>query len=508
MSSENDRGPGPVILSGSHESFERMLERVFESLHATEDRRAGIQEAIERIAAYFTAARVEIVVPGVALAAGETSAEVEPDLEVTICVGSKDECGRAALFGSRRAAARRARDARQFRVAAQIVGDAICRVEAAVDLSEQQFWLLMAMESAAVGVWDWDLEADRVRYLSPSVTQEGGVHVQETTASAAEDWCHPDDLLDGWKQDLERAIAGESDTFTQVVRQRRRSDPNGPWHRIYSRGRVIERDPSGRARRIMGTFEDVTQAYEKELVEKARDVAMSRATRMASMGVLASSLAHDLNQPLTVLTGYLEGTVRMVAEGTATETDVAKALERSVAFAYRASDVVRRFRRLLRREAPMADSVDLAALVRQVRDSMGRDAATAGVEIEIQEDFRGAVVRGDGLQIEQAVIQLVRNAVEALAGADHLRKRVRLDVRSVDHRAELRVADNGPGIPDEVAEDLFEPLTTTREAGRGLGLAICHSVAELHGGQLQVERTGPDGTVFLLSLPSDDGGDQ
>jgi two-component system sensor kinase FixL len=224
--------------------------------------------------------------------------------------------------------------------------------------------------------------------------------------------------------------------------------------------------------------------------------------------VLASSLAHDLNQPLTVLTGYLEGTVRMVAEGTATETDVAKALERSVAFAYRASDVVRRFRRLLRREAPMADSVDLAALVRQVRDSMGRDAATAGVEIEIQEDFRGAVVRGDGLQIEQAVIQLVRNAVEALAGADHRRKRVRLDVRSVDHRAELRVADNGPGIPDEVAGDLFEPLTTTREAGRGLGLAICHSVAELHGGQLQVERTGPDGTVFLLSLPSDDGGDR
>jgi C4-dicarboxylate-specific signal transduction histidine kinase len=364
----------------------------------------------------------------------------------------------------------------------------------------------MAMESASVGVWDWDLENDSVRFLSQSEEHGEGLRVQQTSASGEKEWSHPEDRHTA-NFELERAISGESETFTRLVRQRLRSDPDGQWRYVYSRGRVIERDANGRATWIMGTYEDVTEAQERNLAEKAREAAMARATRMASLGALASSLAHDLNQPLTALASFLEGTIRLLSKGQATEADIVDALERSVTFAYRASEIVRSLRRLLQRETPLRDTVDLSALLLRVRERMQHEAAAAEVEIVVAEEMGPSRVRADEIQIEQVVINLVRNAIEALGESDRRPRTVSLEVDAADGLTEIRVTDTGPGIPADIRSRLFEPLATSKETGRGLGLAICHSIAEIHGGRLDVERSGPEGTTFVLVLPGEDGGD-
>jgi two-component system sensor histidine kinase DctS len=138
---------------------------------------------------------------------------------------------------------------------------------------------------------------------------------------------------------------------------------------------------------------------------------------------------------------------------------------------------------------------------------MQHEAAAAEVEIVVAKEMGPSRVRADEIQIEQVVINLVRNAIEALGESDRRPRTVSLEVAAVDGLAEIRVTDTGPGIPADIRSRLFEPLATSKETGRGLGLAICHSIAEIHGGRLDVERSGPEGTTFVLVLPGEDGGD-
>lgn len=489
-------------------SFEELLERLLAIPTSRTDGTDELDEALVLIAGFFGAdcavlrleGEPENGSRGPASAPGAT-----PILEVPVAVVGREPIATIALYGTDRESPWTDLDASRLGLAAWTVCEVLRNQRVELELREKQIWLLMAMESASVGVWDWDVGNDRVRFISPFDEHGTGLRIRETEGSSWFDTTHPEDVVVS-RPEVDRAISGETDAFSMVVRQRVAPGQDDRWAHIYSRGRVIERDPDGRARRIMGTFEDVTEAHRKAAAEKSREAAMARTARMASLGALASSLAHDLNQPLTALTSYLEGSVRMMAKGQVSDVDVVEALERSVAFAHRAADIVRRFRRLLQREAPLRDPVDLGSLLLEVRDRLQREAAAAGVEIVVAEGPDPVVVRGDGLQIEEVVVNLVRNAVEALRGTSGSSRTVTLDVREPDGLAEIRVADTGPGIPEGLADRLFEPLATTKEAGRGLGLAICHSIAEIHGGRLTVERTGPDGTTFVLALPRDDGG--
>jgi signal transduction histidine kinase len=504
-SDEGSRRPCDSASADSTASFEEFLERLLQALKGSADHESAIQEALDLIAAYFSVERAVVTVPGCPPPVADKTSVSRADLQEEIVLGPDQGVGTVALFAPQRAGSWTDRDARQLRIAAQPICEALCRVKAASELREQQIWLLMAMESATVGVWDWDLASDRVRFVSPFDARGDGLRVRETEGSDWFEQTHPEDAVVS-RPEVDRAISGETDAFSMVVRQRGGPDREAGWLHLYSRGRVIERDPTGRALRMMGTFEDVTEAHLKAQAEKEREAAMARTARMASLGALASSLAHDLNQPLAALTSFLEGSVRMISKGTATDTDVVEALERSVSFAHRASDIVRSFRRLLQRAAPLRDPVDLSSLLLEVRERLKREAAAAAVEIEVADGPGPTVVRGDSLQIEQVLIHLVRNAIEALGGTGRRPRTVTLTVRQAGGLVEVRVSDTGPGIPDSVVDRLFKPLATSEEAGRGLGLVICHSIAEIHGGRLDVERTGPEGTTFVLALPRDDGG--
>jgi signal transduction histidine kinase len=504
----SERGSAGHSGAAPPASFEALLERLLTIPASRAGRADALDEALDLIAGFFGADRAVLRLEGKPETGGRGPASAPgeaPILEVAVAVVGREPIATIALYGAARTAPWTDLDAVRLRLAAWTVCQVLRNQRIELERQERHTWLLMAMESASVGVWDWDLGNDHVRFVSPFDEHGNGLRIRETVGSSWFDTTHPEDAVVS-RPAVDRAVSGEADAFSMVVRQNADPLQQDRWVHIYSRGRVIERDPTGRARRMMGTFEDVTEAQRKARAVREREAEMGRITRMASLGALASSLAHDLNQPLTALTSFLEGSMRMISKGTATDTDVVEALERSVAFAYRASDIVRSLRRLLQREAPLRDPVDLSSLLLEIREHVAREAVAAGVEIEVAETSGLAVVRGDRLQIEQVLVNLVRNAVEALDGTGRRRRTVTLGVREADGHVEVRVSDTGPGIPDGVLDRLFEPLASSREPGRGLGLAICHSIAEIHGGRLSVERTGPEGTTFVLALPRDEGG--
>jgi C4-dicarboxylate-specific signal transduction histidine kinase len=236
--------------------------------------------------------------------------------------------------------------------------------------------------------------------------------------------------------------------------------------------------------------------------ERERDLALEQATRSAALGTLATSLAHELNQPLAALTGFVQAAARLLAARDDQPAEVKEALRRSTELAEKASEIVRRMRRLVQHQSPELEPIDLHRLMAGVLELLRRDATAAGVEL-VERPTEGSVrVLGDRIQVEQVLVNLVRNGIEAAATREGGPRQVVLEARSAQRRIELRVTDTGPGIRADVLSRLFEPFVTTRPSGTGLGLTICRSIVEAHAGAIRVERTGPEGTCVLVSLPA------
>jgi signal transduction histidine kinase len=389
--------------------------------------------------------------------------------------------------------------------------DVTAQRRAESELQDSREWLLTALESAKIGVWDWDVATDKVRYISPFSAPAGNtLELHETTGDNWFHTTHPEDIQAARAQ-IDGAIAGEADEYAFTVRTAGPGGGGAQWRQIYSRGRVVSRDRRGRATRLVGAYEDVTKAMRDQDVEREREATLAHATKLAALGALASSLAHEINQPLAALTSFLDASTRLLAKGESHRDEVADALQRSAAQAEKASEIVRRLRRLLRRERPLLEAIELPDLFHATCDQLRREARAAGVELEVAAASEPVSFRGDRVQIEQVLVNLVRNAIEALAGGDGRAKVVTLSARRSGSFVELRVADNGPGVAEADADRLFEPFFTTKSGGSGLGLVICESIAEIHGGRIRFEpRPGGPGACFVLELPErqEGGGDE
>ena len=167
---------------------------------------------------------------------------------------------------------------------------------------------------------------------------------------------------------------------------------------------------------------------------------------------------------------------------------------------------MRRLRRLLRRERPLREPIPLAPLLASVREQLLREARAGRIEVRIAPEVPAVILEGDRVQIEQALLNLARNAVEALVGHGREPRLVTLGADVAKGWVHLRVADNGPGVPEDERALLFQPFHTTKSGGSGLGLVICESIAELHGGRARLERSGPEGSAFVIELPLDSEG--
>jgi len=259
----------------------------------------------------------------------------------------------------------------------------------------------------------------------------------------------------------------------------------------------------------MSAFIDVSEQRRVEELSRASQERLQASARLATVGEMASLLSHELTQPLAAIASYATGSLNLIGpEARGEQAEVAMAVKRIAEQADRAGQVIRSVHDFVRRRDRTRESVTPQALVDAVLPLVRLQARKLGVRVELAfEDHLPAVVC-DRTLVEQVLLNLARNGMQAMDMPDLSERVLRLRVVRAsgspgpDARRwlEFSVADLGCGISDDVASRLFTPFFTTRPDGMGLGLSLCRTVVEQHGGVLMHEPQRPRGTIFRFTL--------
>ena len=253
-----------------------------------------------------------------------------------------------------------------------------------------------------------------------------------------------------------------------------------------------------RAQALLEATEGRAQAEERE--SRLREE-LAHAGRVATAGELASSLAHEVNQPLAAIVTNAQAGQRYLAREPISRSDLDEVLSDIAQQGQRASEVIRRLRTFLRKHEAQRAPLDLNGVVRDTLPLVRREIQDQGVRTELVLEEHLPEVLADPVQLQQVLVNLVKNACEALAGRPEPRL-IEIRSRRYDGRVLLDFSDNGPGLAPEVVGKLFQPYVTTKPGGMGLGLAICRSIVEAHGGRLGTESRAGGGQVFHIDLPA------
>jgi two-component system sensor kinase FixL len=225
-------------------------------------------------------------------------------------------------------------------------------------------------------------------------------------------------------------------------------------------------------------------------------------SRFTALGEMASTLAHEINQPLTAITNYLKGCRRILErmEGD-TVPMLRDAVNEAGEQALRAGQVIRHLREFVARGESERHIENLPKLIEEASALSLVGAKEQGVRVTFEFDPRTPFVLADRIQIQQVLLNLIRNALEAMQETEH--RELKVATRTVDEgHVELSVADTGPGLAPEVAAQLFQPFVTTKKHGMGVGLSICRTIVEAHGGKIWADSNQGVGTTFRFTLRS------
>ena len=228
---------------------------------------------------------------------------------------------------------------------------------------------------------------------------------------------------------------------------------------------------------------------------------LAHAARLSTLGGMAAGLAHEINQPLSAIVSYARGCARRLRGGDLQPDALLDVVESIEAQALRAAAVLRRIRDFVRHDELPRERVDLAHLVREAARFAEVEAQQLGVALQVEPSSTPLEVEVDAVQIEQVILNLVRNAFEATTSRLGATREVTIRSLRTAGGAEVTVSDTGPGVPQELMGRLFEPFFTTKRDGLGLGLSISRSIVEAHGGRLWAVPNSPRGTTFHLELP-------
>lgn len=260
-------------------------------------------------------------------------------------------------------------------------------------------------------------------------------------------------------------------------------------------------DAEGHHTGWMGSVLDITEQKRAREFTRQQEDRLQATSRLVTMGEMASTLAHELNQPLAAIASYNSGCLNRLSAGAVDVDELRDIHEKIARQARRAGEIVRRVHAFVRRSEPKRELVDLAVILRDAIALMEADTRKRGIAIQLEIGERLPDVEADPLMIEQVIVNLVRNGMDAMRDNPRDRRTVSISTREEGGHYVIRVADQGGGIPPDIARRLFEPFYTTKQEGMGMGLNICRSIAELHHGRLGFETKPDGGTVFVLSLP-------
>lgn len=260
-------------------------------------------------------------------------------------------------------------------------------------------------------------------------------------------------------------------------------------------------DADGRHTGWMGSMLDITEQKRARELARQQDERLQATSRLITMGEMASTLAHELNQPLAAITSYNNGCLNRLADGMNDIDELRDIHERIARQANRAGQIIRRVHDFVRRSEPKREPLNLNVVIADAVGLLEADTRKRGMRVVTNLGQRLPDVAADPVMIEQVVVNLVRNGMDAMHGQPRRRNTVTLSTHEEGGHVIVRVSDQGTGIEPDTARRLFEPFFSTKQEGMGMGLNICRSIAELHRGRLGFEPHIDGGTTFILSLP-------
>ncbi len=276
---------------------------------------------------------------------------------------------------------------------------------------------------------------------------------------------------------------------------------SGHWYHLHERAiRWVD----GRTVRVQ-VAADITDRKHIDEVNLQQQKRLEQTSRLITMGEMASSLAHELNQPLSAIANYCAGCVKRMQAGNYKLDDLLIAMQKASSQAERAGKIIRRMRDMVKKGDPNRQPIALPELIDEARAFADIEAQRTGTQIivDIPEDLPRIVV--DRIMIEQVLLNLVKNGIEAMNDIPVERRQLRLLARLVDERMmEVTVSDQGHGLAAEDVEKIFAPFYTTKPEGMGIGLAICRSIIEFHQGRLWVSPRRDGGTEFHFTVPTEE----
>jgi two-component system sensor histidine kinase DctS len=380
------------------------------------------------------------------------------------------------------------------------------RLKAENDLAEALAFRKAMEDSLVTGLRARDLEG-RITYVNPAFCQMVGLAAEQLTGQLAPMPYWPPEMVDEYQQRHAIRLAGNAPPREGFESVFMRAD--GTRFEVL----IIEApliSLQGQQTGWMGAVIDISEQRRIEELSRASQERLQATARLATVGEMASLLSHELNQPLAAIASYANGSLNLLKDPNAapqTLDDVHMALRRIAEQAGRAGKVINSVHDFVRRRDQAREAVAPQALLDAIAPLVNLQARKLQVKVHTRFESKLPPVLCDRTMVEQVLLNLARNGMQAMDQPDSMERVLVLQVRRAASNAEhgwveFSVSDVGVGIADDVARQLFTPFFTTKVEGMGLGLSLCRTVVEQHGGHLSFEPLAPRGTVFRFTLPA------
>jgi two-component system, LuxR family, sensor kinase FixL len=363
-------------------------------------------------------------------------------------------------------------------------------------LRESEERMRVAAEAVNLGIWEWDLSKDEIWATNARRALLG---LPASGTIALEDFIsrlHPDDR-DRVRRTMDDAIHNGEDFDSEY----RLILPDGIVRWMSTRGSV-HFDDAGKPERLLGISIDITERKQAELDAQRDRAELSHLSRVALIGEMSTSIAHELNQPLAGILSNAAAGQRFIDQGDVNLGEISELLGDIIADGRRASDVMRGIRGMVKKGQVARCSVDLNEVVLDAVRMVSPDAVLRSCQVETSLDPNLRAIEGDPVQLQQVLLNLVINAFDAMRETPFPRRKVVIATQSNgDATVRTSVRDYGAGISEEMRDRLFDPFFTTKSEGLGMGLAIVRSIVESHGGTIGIENAEGGGAQFGFVLP-------
>ncbi|MBI2240560.1 MAG: PAS domain S-box protein [Magnetospirillum gryphiswaldense] len=370
------------------------------------------------------------------------------------------------------------------------------RLAAELALSQEHAFRKAMEDSLTVGMRARDLDG-RVTYVNPAFCHMVGWQADELVGRVPPMPYWVPELLEDTLRMHHKVLAGNAPRDGFEI-QFRRQNGETFWALVYEAPLI---DAQGQHTGWMASVVDITERKAAEEMAHQQQEKLQRTSRLITMGEMASTLAHELNQPLSAIASYATGCLNRLGADNFTPEELRPPLSKLVTQAQRAGQIIRRVHDFVRKSEPRLQVCSLRQVLADAISFVDPDARKHGVTVVLDKQVSEALVDGDHVMLEQVVLNLTRNGVEAMSGLPPRSRRLEVTLSAEGDSARVTIRDHGPGIAPEVRENLFQPFFTTKDEGMGMGLNICRSIIEFHRGRLWFEPHPDGGSVFIFSLP-------